>query len=118
MQPIDFHIRPNGSCPYDEYVDAVYLSGKKAEAAKIRATVDRLSASGSFDLVKMQLAEKMNDVWQLRVKMHRIFYFWRDDAQRYVILNGFRKTTRKTPPSELQKAEYLRAENLAGGGTK
>ena len=109
-----FHIRPNGSCPYDEYVKSVFQSGKKQEAAKIRATVDRLMQSGSDGLVKLQRAEKMNDVWQLRVGMHRVFYFWHGPARAYVILNGFRKQSRKTPPAELQRAEALRVEHLAG----
>ena len=116
MYRLDFHIRPNGSCPYDEYVMSVFQSGKKQEAAKIRATVDRLMQSGSDGLVKLQRAEKMNDVWQLRVGMHRVFYFWQGPARAYVILNGFRKQSRKTPPAELQRAEALRVEHLAGRG--
>lgn len=62
MHDLDFHIRPNGSCPYDEYVQSVFYSGKKKEAAKIRATVDLLKELGSASLVAMKLAEKMNDV--------------------------------------------------------
>lgn len=58
----------------------------------------------------------MNDVWQLRIGAHRIFYFWHNDAQRYVIVNGFRKQSNKTPPAELQKAEDLRVEYLKVGG--
>ena len=118
MYDLDFHIRPNGSCPYNEYVNGVFQSGAKREAARIRATVDRLKQSGSFELVKMQRAEKMNDVWQLRVGEHRVFYFWHGDTRRFVILNGFRKQSRKTPPAELQRAEALRAEHLKAGGEK
>ena len=113
---LDFHIRPNGSCPYDEYVKGVFQSGAKQQAAKIRATVDRLKQSGSFALAKMRLAEKMNDVWQLRIGAHRVFYFWHSDARRYVIMNGFRKQSNKTPPEELQRAEVLRVEHLEAGG--
>ena len=58
----------------------------------------------------------MNDVWQLRIGRHRVFYFWHGAAQAYVILNGFRKQSRKTPPAELQRAEALRVEHLAGRG--
>ena len=112
MYDFDFHIRPTGSCPYDEYVKGVFQSGTKQEAAKIRAAVDRLQQSGSYGLTKMRLAEKMNDVWQLRVGVHRVFYFWHADARRYVILNGFRKQSRKTPTAELQRAESLRIEHL------
>ena len=114
---LNFHIRPNGSCPYNEYVTTVFQSGSKQEAAKIRATVERLKQCGSAALAKISRAEKMNDVWQLRVGAHRIFYFWHDVASRYVMLNGFRKQSRKTPLGELQKAETLRFEHLRGGGT-
>ena len=112
---MEFHIRPNGSCPYDEYVRTVFQSGAKKEAAKIRATVDRLKESGSARLATMELAEKMNDVWQLRVGAHRLFYFWHVNPQRYVVLSGFRKKTPKTPLSELERAEALRVEHLEAG---
>lgn len=116
MPQFELHVRPNGSCPYDEYVSSVFQSGNKREAAKIRATVELLAQLGSDGLVKMRLAEKMNDVWQLRVSVHRVFYFWHEDSQRYVILNGFRKQSRKTPPAELRRAEALRVEHLDVGG--
>ena len=116
MPPFELHVRPNGSCPYDEYVTSVFQSGRKQEAARIRATLELLAQSGSEGLVKMRLAEKMNDVWQLRVGVHRVFYFWHEDTRRYVILNGFRKQTRRTPPGELRRAEALRAERLDAGG--
>ena len=115
MYNLDFHIRPNGSCPYDDYVKAVFRSGAKKEAARIRATVDRLKESGSARLATVQLAEKMNDVWQLRIGAHRLFYFWHVAAQRYVMLSGFRKRTPKTPPSELERAEAMRVEHLETG---
>lgn len=116
VHDLDFHIRRNGSCPYDEYVRSVFESGAKREAARIRATVERLKRSGSLDLAKMGLAEKMNDVWQLRIGAHRVFYFWHGDARRYVVMNGFRKRSRKTPHAELQRAEALRSEHLQAGG--
>ena len=77
--------------------------------------MNRLKEFGSARLVAMGLAEKMNDVWQLRVGAHRLFYFWHVDAQRYVALNGFLKKTPKTPPSDLERAEALRAEHLEAG---
>ena len=58
---------------YDEYVKSVYQSGKEREAAEIRATVDRLIQSVSDSLVKLQRAQEMNDVWQLRAGMRRVF---------------------------------------------
>ena len=118
MSHLEFHVRPNGLCPYDDYVNSVFQSGKKQEAAKVRATLDRLAQSGSDGLVKMRLAEKMNDVWQLRIGVHRVFYFWHGNARQFVILNGFRKQTRKTPSAELHRAEALRVEHLDAGGSQ
>ena len=118
MADLDFHTRANGSCPYDEYVNDVLRGGSKQEAAKIRAVVDQLGVLGSAVLTNMGLATKMNDVWELRVGRHRVFYFLHADTGHYVILNGFRKQTRKTPPQELQKAENLRAEHLRTRGRK
>lgn len=112
MYRVELHARPNGSCPYHEYVNMVFRSGAKGEAARIRATLERLAKDGSERLARQGLSEKMNDVWQLRVGAHRIFYFWHAEARQYVILNGFRKQTRKTPPSQLQRAEALRSEHL------
>ena len=113
-----FHERANGSCPYSEYVDSVIRGGNRKEAARIGALVDQLKKSGSDELAKMRRAEKMNDVWQLRSGAHRVFYFWHATARRYVILNGFRKRTRKTPEQELDRAESLRLEHLEGRGRK
>ena len=118
MADMVFHRRANGSCPYEEYVIGVIRGGNKKEAARIGAVVDQLRDSGSDELVKMRRAEKMNDVWQLRSGAHRVFYFWHAATQRYVILNGFRKQTRKTPQQELERAESLRLEHLEGRGRK
>ena len=116
MFDITLHVRPNGSCPYDEYVRSVYTSGKKTEAAAIRALVDRLALLGSQRLVAIQKAEKMNDVWELRRGQHRIFYFWHAAGHTYVLLNGFRKKSRKAPPRELRRAENLMDEHGATRG--
>lgn len=115
---IVFHRRANGSCPYEEYVGGVIHGGSKKEAARIGALVDQLRELGSDELVKMRRAEKMNDVWQLRSGVHRVFYFWYAAIQRYVVLNGFRKQTRKTPKQELERAESLRLEHLERRGGK
>ena len=112
MYPAVFHRRPNGAIPYEEYVRSVYHAGQKTEAAKIRAFVERLRQEGSQGLVAKRWVEKMNDVWQLRAGHHRVFYFWHSEAEQYVILNGFRKRSRRTPRTELERAESLRAEHL------
>ena len=111
MPTPSFHYRPNGSCPYEEYVQKVNSSGRKKDAAKIRAYVDSLGELGSQRLVELRWAEKMDGVWQLRPGHHRIFYFWDSRGRTYVLLNGYEKKTRRTPPKELKRAETLRQEH-------
>ena len=118
MHDVTAHTRRRGECPYEAYIGDVFASGRKVDAAKIRAYVDRLREHGSHRLVVMRAAEKMNDVWQLLPGRHRIFYFWDDSSARYVLLNGFLKQSRKTPPAEIERAEALRAEYLTTAGGK
>ena len=116
MHDLTAHTRRRGECPYEAYVGDVFASGRKADAAKIRAYVDRFREHGSQRLVAMQAAEKMNDVWQLRPGRHRIFYFWDDSSARYVLLSGFLKQSRRTPAAEIERAEALRTEYLTMRG--
>ncbi|MBI4338846.1 MAG: type II toxin-antitoxin system RelE/ParE family toxin [Chloroflexi bacterium] len=62
-----------------------------AEAAKIQAAVRKLVESGSATLVQIGLAEKMNNIWQLRPGRHRAFYLFDAQRQLYVLLNGYLK---------------------------
>ena len=110
------HKRPDGSCPYEEYVREVRKSGRKNDPAGIRALVDHLGQFGSQRLVIMDKAEKMNDVWQLRKGRHRIFYFWHAQGGRYVLLNGFLKKSNRTPRNELAMADTLRLEHITQRG--
>jgi len=110
MYAIVPHIRPNRDCPYENYLVELKRSGAKKDIAKILAAVDQLKKLGAQGLVRIALAEKMNDVWQLRPQPYKIFFFFDPGRQRYVLLNGYRKKSRKTPPGEIAMAERLRAE--------
>jgi len=110
MYTVVAHVRPNKHCPYSDYLAELQRSGAKKDIAKILAAVEQLRKSGAQELVRIELAEKMNDVWQLRPQPYRIFFFFDPGRQRYVLLNGYRKKSRKTPPGEIAMAERLRAE--------
>jgi phage-related protein len=110
MFDIHIHVRPNGRCPFTEYVESIRRSGGLASATRITRVVEALEDMGSQALVSLRRSEKMNDVWQLRSGPHRIFYFWDRSNRRYVILNGFRKRTERTPRREIQRAERLMQE--------
>ena len=111
MYSIHFHIRPNGRCPFTEYMEDLRHTGSVVIQERVSATVDDLREYGSQRLVQMRKAEKMNDVWQLRAGSQRVFYFWDASKRRYVILHGFRKQSARTPRRELQRAERLMREH-------
>jgi phage-related protein len=105
------YTRANNDCPFDDYLATLTRSGAKKDIAKILAAVDQLKHRGAQALARETvLAEKMNDVWQLRPVPHRIFFFFDPGRQRYVLLQGYRKKSQKTPPSEIERAERLMVE--------
>jgi len=53
------------------------------------------------------------ELWELRPGPFRIFYYWDEQEQNYVLLNGFRKKSRETPSQEIERAERLMAEHKA-----
>ncbi len=112
MSQVHLYRLPNGRAPYEEYLNVVAESGAKQEAAKIRAYISKLAELGSAGMARQEWAKKLNDVWELRLGPHRVFYFWDEENQRYVLLNGFRKRTPKTPRSEIERAERLRQSYL------
>ena len=110
MYTIVAHVRPNKDCPYSDYLTEIKRSGAKKDEAKILAAVERLRNRGTQELAQIALAKKMNDVWELRPKSHRIFFFFDSSRQTYVLLHGYRKKSQKTPPDEIEMAERLRTE--------
>ena len=110
MYDVHLHTRRNGRCPFSEYMESIQRSGDSAGLKQVTRAVRDLENLGSQHLVRLRKAEKMNDVWQLRVGSHRVFYFWDHPRQRYVVLHGFRKRTARTPRRELQRAERLMRE--------
>jgi phage-related protein len=93
-----------------DYLAELMRSGAKKDEAKVRYAVDRLRERGAQELAQIALAKKMNDVWELRPKSHRIFFFFDSGRQAYILLQGYRKKTQKTPPAEIEMAERLRTE--------
>jgi phage-related protein len=110
MYTIVAHVRPNRDCPYSDYLEEIKRSGAKKDEAKILHAVERLRERGAQELAQIALAKKMNDVWELRPKSHRIFFFFDSGQQTYVLLQGYRKKSQKTPSNEIEMAERLRTE--------
>lgn len=77
------------------------------DMAKVFRDIDLL-AEFAPDLHEPYIKHIDGPIWELRSKfssnIYRIFYFiWRDN--KLVLLHGFTKKTRKTPPREIQTAK-------------
>lgn len=90
--------------------DFLYSLPPKA-AAKVLCTIDLL-ADLAPDLHEPHTKHVDGPIWELRIKfssnIYRIFYFIctsNDGNEKLVLLHGFVKKTRKTPPSEIELAK-------------
>ena len=113
MHRVEAYRRPNGEVPFEGFVKAMLASGNPAIVAGMHARVEKLREHGLYGLMQTQMARKIeDDLYELRTKQLRVFFFWDARDQTYKLLNGFRKTTPKTPNNEIQRAINLRAECL------
>ncbi len=51
------------------------------------------------------------DLCELRPEPYRVFFYWDRQEQSYVLLNGFRKKSDRTPLKELETARVLMLEH-------
>lgn len=112
MPPVEWYTRADGECPYGDYIEHLWWTGRRSEYASLEALEYRLREWGLQPLMETQKAKKLNDVYELRTKQHRVFFFWDGERQKYVLLNGFRKKSQRTPRQEMARAETLRDEYL------
>ena len=112
MYEVIAHRRPNGRCPYEDFICSVYRDDPKG-GAKIDALVHQLREKGWRLGVETNLAKKLNDAWELTPRPYRVFFCWDQVERRYVLLSGFRKKGNRTPPVELERAERLMKEHIS-----
>ncbi|WP_028129844.1 type II toxin-antitoxin system RelE/ParE family toxin [Selenomonas sp. AE3005] len=103
---VEFYQKENGEIPVLEFM----LSLDAKMRAKVQQTIDLLENTGTGlrePYVAPLKGDKYKGIWELRVKfasnITRVFYFsFQGDT--FVLLNGFKKKTMKTPVSELDRA--------------
>lgn len=98
---------PNGSHPAREFIDDL----DDDAAARVDSLIDRLRTFGTQMPGKF-VTKLTGDVFELRVKhfdrIFRVLFFYQP-GRLIVLTSGFQKQTQKTPPSEITRAERLRA---------
>jgi phage-related protein len=99
---IEFFETPSGRAPVLEWIEGM----DEEDMASALGYIDQLSELGTE--ARMPLAKPLgNKLYELRWpfgdKQHRIIYF-AAPGQKFVMLNGFVKKRRETPPKEMQTA--------------
>lgn len=75
------------------------------EQRRIDAALAKLSERGSQALTGIGLTKALgDDLWELRPVPFRIIYFHDDSEQAYVLILGFRKTSRQEQQREMALA--------------
>lgn len=113
MYKIKVYETPAGSCPLKKYLRRLTNDHKDENITQIRAMIDGLKEYG-FDLnkiIKNALKPVGNQIYELRPKPTRIFFFYFDNGE-FILLHGFEKKTQKTPKKEIRKAEAEKADYI------
>ncbi|RJO74426.1 MAG: type II toxin-antitoxin system RelE/ParE family toxin [Myxococcales bacterium] len=101
--------RANGETPFDEFMEGLVPKDK----ARVVRTVELLETFGPRLTEPYAKKIQGSELWELRVpsgsNAFRVFYVaW--TGRTFVLFNGFRKKTQKTPLKELARAQRLLSE--------
>jgi phage-related protein len=105
---IRFYRISSGKCPVEEFLDS--LSGKAAQkVAWMLQLIEELEA-----IPEQYLKKLTNNIWECRIQFggntFRVLCFF--DGSVVVLTHGFQKKTRKTPRTEIERAENCRKDYL------
>ena len=115
MYRIDFYRDENGRSELLDFIRELLLSSNTSKDARIQydkiySQLELLRENGT-NLPSKYTKHIEEDIWELRPGKNRIFYFCLVDDG-FVMLHHFRKTTQKTPRSEIEKAKRERNDYL------
>ncbi len=107
---------PNGACPYRDFAASLRRSGALKAGRNLRETVGRLNEHG-FALLNSSMMDNIeDDIYELRVGPYRVFCFYDRQSNTFVLLNGFRKQTQRTPEGQKARARALVNQYLESRG--
>lgn len=107
MFEVEFYEDSAGNSDLKSFISLLCERSKTVKDArivftKIVAYLNILQEKGTAAGMPM-LRHIQDDVWELRPLSYRIL-FAKEEPDRFVLLHHFRKTTKKTPKKELEKA--------------
>ena len=98
---------PNGSNPYLEFLETVRRSGDRNTLRRFRDATDKLRQNGLTLLNSSRMDNIEDDIYELRVGPYRVFCYYDRQSDVFMLLNGFRKQTQRTPESQKARARAL-----------
>jgi phage-related protein len=112
---VDYYEKEDGAVPVQDFIATL----PKKHSAKALWEIRLLAESGTnlhMPYAQSVKGDKYKGLWELRISqggdISRIFYFL-PIGNTFILLHGFLKKTKKTPPQELEtalryKEDYLR----------
>lgn len=108
MHDIVFYRDNNGKEPVKEYIQSLFYKDNKDSRVKREKIQDYLNILAEYGTRAGEPFVKHldGDIWELRPLKDRILFFSYINGK-MVLLSHFRKSTRKTPQKEINKAKKL-----------
>ena len=115
MYSIDFFTRPNGTAPFDGYLEGLT---PKMQAKTLRSL--QLLREFGPTLREPNTKPLEDGIFELRTVLgsdtgRTLFFFF--DGHNIVVTHGFIKKTRKTPREEIERAKEYRKTYLSARST-
>jgi phage-related protein len=108
MYDIVLYEDARGNSPVQDLLDeldskAQYEKNARIQLRQIMFYLEILKGSGTR-IGEPYTKHIKEEIWELRPGHNRILFFaWKGDT--FILLHAFRKTSRKTPPCEIEKAD-------------
>ena len=103
----------DGSCPYREFLQSVERSGDLKALGIVDKTVGNLINEGLVLLNTSMMDNIEDDIYELRAGSHRVFCYYDRRSSMFLLLQGFRKRTQRTPEGQKARARALVSRYLA-----
>lgn len=108
---IDFYVKPNGRCPFDDF----YHGLSPPEKVLVDNALKRLQEDW-LALDRPYVGYLRDHIRELRAKTHygqyRILHFF-FERRKFIILQGFLKKSQRVPDGEIDRAIEYRNDYLA-----
>jgi phage-related protein len=99
----------------DEFLrDLERTRGGLARLADVAMRFEDLALTGTLEIPR-ELNELRDDLWEVKVEKIRLPFFWLQQPFKSTAIrltHGFMKNTQRTPRKEIDRAQWVRKEDL------